>query len=151
LLLLLHGRQRSDRKSSGCALARGSGRQDSGRSRSRKGEVDRASRQTPSHALFAGDGSCGAWIQAMRFECLPLPRAAMMLLSLIATMLVATVARPGEVADFKHPLDGSPLEFKPLPNEVETPAVKKFKETGVNEYRDNADAVAEGKTLYTRQ
>jgi cytochrome c-L len=63
-------------------------------------------------------------------------------------MVVASVARPSELSDFKHPLDNSPLEFKPLPNEVETPAIKKFKETGVNDYRDNADAIAEGKRLY---
>jgi cytochrome c(L) len=70
-------------------------------------------------------------------------------LSLIATMLVASVARPSELSDFKHPLDNSPLEFEPLPNEVETPAVKTFKATGVNEYRDDPAAVAEGKRLYT--
>lgn len=69
---------------------------------------------------------------------------------LAVTMLVASAARPGDLSDFKHPLDGSPLEFEPLPNEVETPAVEKFKATGVNEYRDNAAATAEGKTLYTR-
>jgi cytochrome c-L len=33
--------------------------------------------------------------------------------------------------------------------EVETPAVKNFKATGVNEYRGNADAIADGKKLYT--
>ena len=30
-----------------------------------------------------------------------------------------------------------------------SPAVKNFKATGVNEYRGNADAIAEGKKLYT--
>jgi cytochrome c-L len=91
----------------------------------------------------------GAWIEAMRFERLPLRSAAFVPLSLIATMLVASVARASELSDFKHPLDNSPLEFKLLPNEVETPAVKKFKETGVNDYRDDAAAIAEGKRLYT--
>jgi cytochrome c-L len=86
----------------------------------------------------------------MRFERFPLPRATLMPLFLVATVFVASVARPSELSDFKHPLDGSRIDFKPLPNEVETPAVKNFKATGVNEYRDNAAAIAEGKTLYTR-
>jgi cytochrome c-L len=34
-----------------------------------------------------------------------------------------------------------------LPGGVETPAVKKFKERD-NEYRGNADAIADGKKLY---
>ena len=35
---------------------------------------------------------------------------------------------------FRHVLDNSPLEVKPRPNEVETEAVKSFKETGKNPY-----------------
>jgi cytochrome c-L len=86
----------------------------------------------------------------MRFERLPVRSVTSMPLLLVATMLVASVARPSELSDFKHPLDNSPLEFKLLPNEVETPAVKKFKATGVNEYRDDPAAIAEGKRLYTQ-
>lgn len=90
-----------------------------------------------------------AGIEAMRFERLPLPSAALMHLVLAGAMLVAPAAGAGDLSDFKHPLDGSPIEFKPRPNEVETPAVKNFKATGVNEYRDDAAAIAEGKRLYT--
>jgi cytochrome c-L len=53
-----------------------------------------------------------------------------------------------DVADFKGPLDNSPMTFKLQPGEVETPTVKKFKETGGNDYRGNADAIADGKKLY---
>jgi cytochrome c-L len=50
---------------------------------------------------------------------------------------------------FQEPLDNSPMTFPLSAGEVETPAVKNFKATGVNEYRGNADAIAEGKKLYT--
>lgn len=62
--------------------------------------------------------------------------------------LLASLVLAGEVADFKSPLDGSPLTFELQSGEVETPAVKKFKETGDNDYRGNADAIADGKKLY---
>ncbi|MBR1218290.1 c-type cytochrome [Bradyrhizobium sp. U87765 SZCCT0131] len=52
-------------------------------------------------------------------------------------------------SDFKSPLDNSPMTFELLPGEVETPALKSFKDTGVNPYRSDADAVAAGKKLYT--
>lgn len=58
-------------------------------------------------------------------------------------------ARGDDLADFKSPLDGSPMKFELKSGEVETPALKKFKETGVNDYRGDTDAVAEGKKLYT--
>jgi len=53
-----------------------------------------------------------------------------------------------DLSDFKNPIDDSPVEFELQPGEVETPAVKKFKATGVNDYRDNPDAIAAGKKLY---
>jgi cytochrome c-L len=65
----------------------------------------------------------------------------------VNAMAVSYVAA-GDVADFKNPLDNSPLTFELQPGEVETPAVKKFKETGDNDYRGNADAIADGKKLY---
>ena len=40
------------------------------------------------------------------------------------------------------------MTFQLQTGEVETPAMKNFKATGVNEYRNNADAIAEGKKLY---
>src|SRR5829696_9779683 len=49
---------------------------------------------------------------------------------------------------FRHVLDNSPLEVKPRPNEVETEAVKSFKETGKNAYLGDEQALAEGKKLY---
>jgi cytochrome c-L len=49
---------------------------------------------------------------------------------------------------FRHILDNSPLEVKPRPNEVETEAVKRFKETGKNPYAGDEQALADGKRLY---
>jgi len=58
-------------------------------------------------------------------------------------------ANAGDVSDFKNALDNSPMTFELQRGEVETPVVKNFKATGVNAYRDDADAIAEGKKLYT--
>lgn len=49
---------------------------------------------------------------------------------------------------FRHALDNSPLEVKPRPNEVETEAVKAFKDTGKNPYLGDEQALAEGRKLY---
>ena len=49
---------------------------------------------------------------------------------------------------FRHVLDNSPLAVTPRPNEVETEAVKRFKETGKNAYLGDEQALAEGKKLY---
>src|SRR5690606_35073175 len=70
-------------------------------------------------------------------------------------MGVALAALVGAVAHadkpvFKHPLDGAPIQTPLKPGESETPALKQFKDTGVNDYRGNAAAVAEGKALYNR-
>ena len=62
--------------------------------------------------------------------------------------LAVSFVAAGDVADFKNPLDNSPMTFELQPGEIETPAVKKFKETGDNDYRGNADAMADGKKLY---
>jgi cytochrome c-L len=72
----------------------------------------------------------------------------------VAALLVFEVvsARPidaGNLGDFKSPLDDSPMTFELLPGEVETPMVKQFKQTGDDDYRRDAGAVAEGKTLYS--
>lgn len=67
----------------------------------------------------------------------------------IAGALGLLPAAAGDLADFKSPLDSSPMTFPLQAGEIETPAVKNFKATGVNEYRGNADAIAEGKKLYT--
>ena len=62
--------------------------------------------------------------------------------------LAVSFVAAGDLADFRSPLDNSPMTFELQPGEVETPAVKKFKETGNNDYRGNDDAIAEGKKLY---
>jgi cytochrome c-L len=62
--------------------------------------------------------------------------------------LAVSFVAAGDVADFKSPLDNSPITFELQSGEVETPAVKTFKKTGNNDYRGNADAIADGKRLY---
>jgi cytochrome c-L len=63
-------------------------------------------------------------------------------------VMVVSIVTAGDIADFKSPLDDSPMKFELQSGEVETPVVKKFKETGDNDYRGNADAIADGKALY---
>lgn len=67
-------------------------------------------------------------------------------LVLAMTMRVDAVAADKPV--FKHPIDGAPIEVPLKAGETETPAVKEFKQTGTNIYRDNAAAVQSGKALY---
>ena len=71
--------------------------------------------------------------------------------AIVVTLVVpvATGVKAGNLSDFKDPFDGSPLKFSPVAGEVETPVVKKFKETGDNDYRGNAQAIDAGKALYT--
>jgi cytochrome c-L len=71
-----------------------------------------------------------------------------LLAGLAVNATVISYVAAGDIADFKNPLDNSPMTFELQPGEVETPAVKKFKETGDNDYRGNADAIADGKKLY---
>ena len=71
------------------------------------------------------------------------------LTALTVTAISASLARAGDTADFKSPLDNSPMTFELQSGETETPAVTKFKQTGDNDYRGNADAIAAGKSLYT--
>ena len=68
--------------------------------------------------------------------------------ALAVNAVAVSLVVAGDVADFKSPLDNSPIKFELQTGEVETPAVKKFKETGDNDYRGNADAIADGKNLY---
>ena len=49
---------------------------------------------------------------------------------------------------FRHALDDGPLAIKPQPGEVETDAVKTFKQTGENPYNGQQQALADGKKLY---
>ena len=76
-------------------------------------------------------------------------RCSVSLLAAGAINALAVSLVPAEdVADFKSPLDNSPMTFELQPGEVETSAIKKFKETGNNDYRGDADAIADGKRLY---
>lgn len=66
-----------------------------------------------------------------------------------ALALMTASAMADGLADFKSPLDDSPMKFELLPGEVETPAIKNFMATGTNDYRGDAAAIADGKKLYT--
>lgn len=72
----------------------------------------------------------------------------LVVLTLLSGVIAVPLANADDLSDFKSPLDNSPITFQLQPGEDETPAVKNFKATGVNEYRDNVDAIAEGKKLY---
>ena len=85
----------------------------------------------------------------MQLEMFFLTRLTGLVLIGLPGVVGPSLASAGDLSDFKNPLDNSPMTFQLQPGEVETPAVKNFKATGVNEYRDNADAIAEGKKLYT--
>src|ERR1700685_1598795 len=84
----------------------------------------------------------------MPLKFFSLSRVSLLAPTVVAAALVLPPANAGDLSDFKSPLDNSPMTFQLQTGEVETPAVKNFKATGVNEYRNNADAIAEGKTLY---
>jgi cytochrome c-L len=72
------------------------------------------------------------------------PRVSLLALTVVGGTLGLSPATAGDVPDFKSPLDNSPMTFPLRTGEVETSAVKNFKATGANEYRGNADAVADG-------
>ena len=74
--------------------------------------------------------------------------AASFLAALAINAMTVSFVAAGNVTDFKNPLNNSPMTFELQPDEVETPAIKKFKETGENDYRRNANALADGKNLY---
>jgi cytochrome c-L len=74
--------------------------------------------------------------------------AASFLAGLAINAMTGSFVAAGNVTDFKNPLNNSPMTFELQPDEVETPAIKKFKETGENDYRRNANALADGKNLY---
>jgi len=84
----------------------------------------------------------------MRLKFFSAPRVSLFALMVISCAFGLSPAAAGDLSDFKSPLDNSPMTFPLQAGEVETPAVKHFKATGVNEYRDNADAIADGKKLY---
>lgn len=65
-----------------------------------------------------------------------------------AASLLFTLGAAGAI-EFKNALTNAPLDVKPKAGEVETEAVKTFKETGENPYNGDAAAVEAGKALYT--
>jgi cytochrome c-L len=85
----------------------------------------------------------------MQLKFLSEPCVPLFTLMVVSGVFALSPTAAGDLSDFKNPLDNSPMAFPLQAGEVETPAVKHFKATGVNEYRDNADAIAEGKKLYT--
>ncbi|TFV98642.1 c-type cytochrome [Oxalobacteraceae bacterium OM1] len=69
---------------------------------------------------------------------------------MLAGALAVSIAFPA-AADkpvFKSPIDNAPIDTPLKPGEPETPALKQFKETGKNSYRNDAVAVKQGKELY---
>jgi cytochrome c-L len=84
----------------------------------------------------------------MQLEMVSLRRLTRFVLISFSGIVGLSPASAGDLSDFKSPLDNSPMTFQLQTGEVETPAVKNFKATGFNEYRDDADAIAEGKKLY---
>jgi cytochrome c-L len=85
----------------------------------------------------------------MQLKFFSLPRVCLLGSMIVASGLGLSPTTAGDLTDFKSPLDDSPMTFPLQAGEVETPAVKNFKATGTNDYRGNADAIAEGKKLYT--
>lgn len=71
---------------------------------------------------------------------------------LVGGALAGLSAAPGlaedMAPDFLHVPTGQPLDLSPLPGETLTEAVREFRRTGRNPYRDDARAIAEGRALY---
>lgn len=51
---------------------------------------------------------------------------------------------------FLNALDNSPLEFVYRVNQTITGAVEEFRETGINPYAGNSEAIADGQTIYKK-
>ncbi len=74
-----------------------------------------------------------------------------LILGLLAagTLLGAAGPEP-EPPEFRHVLTGQELDLSPRPGEVLTEAVQSFHRNGVNPYRDDHQAIADGRRLYQR-
>jgi cytochrome c-L len=68
--------------------------------------------------------------------------------ALAATLSLIVCVEAAGMPQFTSPLDDSPLEIKLLPNEKITDSVQKFYDTGEDPYDGDAQAIAEGKTIY---
>jgi cytochrome c-L len=85
----------------------------------------------------------------MQSKLLAATRVSLLAFTFVSGVSGLSSAGAGDLPDFKSPLDNSPMTFPLQAGEVESTAVQNFKATGVNEYRGNTDAIAEGKKLYT--
>lgn len=65
-----------------------------------------------------------------------------------AVWMSAPLVGNAQTVVFPHPFDGKPIATPLKAGEAETEALRRFKSNGVNLYRQEAKAVAEGKALY---
>lgn len=72
-------------------------------------------------------------------------------LSVLVPVVVCAGVALADPPAFQSALTNQKLEVNPRPGEVETEAVKRFKETGENAYRGDAQAIADGKRIYAQQ
>ena len=63
-------------------------------------------------------------------------------------LLVSVDVRAQAPIQFRSAFDDSPLNVQPKPGEALSDAVKEFHTTGRDRYRDDANALAQGKALY---
>jgi hypothetical protein len=86
---------------------------------------------------------CRSRFRSMQLNFFSAPRVSLLALAVVGGTLGLSPATAGDLSDFKSPRDNSPMTFPLQTGEVEMPAVKNVKATGVNEYRGNVDAVAD--------
>lgn len=79
-----------------------------------------------------------------KYQAFPINVAAMAVSLLAATFAVPALAD----VEFRHALDDSVLDLKPVKGEEVTDAVKSFYKDGINPYAGKSDALAAGKGLY---
>ncbi|MEZ0232212.1 MAG: cytochrome c(L), periplasmic [Methylophilaceae bacterium] len=71
----------------------------------------------------------------------------LMVLSALLAAVVSAMAMADDLI-FRGTISGEMLDFSGL-SEVETPAVKQFKQTGVNPYNSNAEIIHHGESLFS--
>ena len=79
----------------------------------------------------------------------PVENRFLLLLPLVALFLAVSLAPSLAAIAFKNALDDTPLDVTPEPGETVADAVKQFHESGVNPYDGNAEAIVDGKLVYT--
>lgn len=70
------------------------------------------------------------------------------LLAFAASITCASANAEG--IEFLNALNGKPLELKYRPDQVLTPAVEEFHQTGVTPYAQQAEAIADGQKVYKK-